>query len=86
MIANRGVPEMGVPSCADCHGPTEQPRNPLYPSLAGQYADYLVLQLELFKARHRGGTAFAPIMHHVVDRLDPDQMRDVAAYYSALGS
>jgi cytochrome c553 len=67
----------------DCHGPTDYPRNPAYPLLEGQYADYLVLQLELFAERRRGGSPYAPLMHHVVDRLDEQQMRDVAAFYAS---
>jgi len=84
IVAHEGLPTLGVPSCADCHGPADHPRNPAYPSLAGQYADYLVLQLELFRARERGGSEFSPLMHHVVDGLGPEQIRDVAAYYASL--
>ncbi|MGE0160172.1 MAG: c-type cytochrome [Gemmatimonadales bacterium] len=82
-IVSAGVPELGVPSCMDCHGPTDYARNPAYPVLEGQYADYLVLQLELFAGRRRGGSAYAPLMHHVVDGLDEQQMRDVAAFYAS---
>ena len=74
----------GVPSCADCHGPGPPRRNPAYPALAGQYADYLVLQLELFGTGRRGGSAYAHLMDHVAPRLRADQMRDVAAYYASL--
>ncbi len=83
-IARRGIPAKGVPSCVHCHGLTSPPRNPYYPKLAGQYADYLILQLELFKKGHRGGTPFAPIMHESVDRMTQEQIRDLAAYYAAL--
>jgi len=82
-IVSAGVPELGVPSCMDCHGPTDYGRNPAYPLLEGQYADYLVLQLQLFVERRRGGSAYAPLMHHVVDGLDEQQMRDVAAFYAS---
>lgn len=83
-IAQRGIPGQGVPSCMDCHGPRAGRRNPAYPHLAGQYADYLVLQLELFKTQHRGGSAYAHIMNNVASRLRPEQMRDVAAYYASV--
>lgn len=83
-IAMRGIPSRGVPSCVDCHGPGSAPRNHAYPNLAGQYADYLVLQLELFKSERRGGSAFAHLMEHVASRLSAEQMRDVAAYYASL--
>ncbi len=58
-IAEQGIPAQRVPSCSDCHGPGPERRNPAYPALAGQYAEYLVLQLELFKANQRGGSRHA---------------------------
>jgi cytochrome c553 len=83
-IAMRGIRAQGVPSCADCHGPSPGPRNPAYPRLAGQYADYLVLQLELFERHLRGGSEYAHIMENVASRLQPEQMRSVARYYASL--
>ena len=49
-IAEQGIPSQRVPICAECHGPGPDPRNPNYPELAGQYAEYLVLQLTLSKS------------------------------------
>jgi cytochrome c553 len=83
-IASRGIPSQRVPSCADCHGPGATRRNPVYPELAGQYADYLALQLELFKKNVRGGTDYAHIMRRAAAGLTPEQMRDVALYYASL--
>jgi cytochrome c553 len=83
-IAHEGIPSQRVPACVACHGPGDIPRNPVYPTLAGQYADYLVLQLELFKNENRGGTSHAHLMRVVAPRLTSDQMRDVALYYEAL--
>lgn len=83
-IASRGIPRQRVPSCADCHGPGATRRNAAYPVLAGEHAGYLVLQLELFKKGHRGGSAYAHLMRPVATRLTPEQMRDVALYYESL--
>lgn len=83
-IARRGLPERKVPSCADCHGPGRVRRNPFYPGLAGQYAEYLVLQLELFAAGRRGGSPYAHLMDEVAPRLGPDERRAVALYYASL--
>ena len=83
-IASRGIPRQRVPACVACHGPGATRRNPIYPELAGQYADYLVLQLELFNKGQRGGSAYAHLMRPVAARLTPEQMRDVALYYAAL--
>jgi cytochrome c553 len=83
-IALQGIPARRVPSCADCHGPSRTPRNPAYPVLAGQYAEYLVLQLNLFAAERRGGSPYARLMRKVVAGLTPEQMQAVAQYYASL--
>lgn len=83
LIAATGIPERGVPACSQCHGPGAE-RNPMYPELSGQYADYLVLQLELFKSGTRGGTPYSHIMKTVTRRMTPDDMHAVAAYYASL--
>jgi cytochrome c553 len=85
-IALHGIPAQRVPSCIDCHGPAPQPENDHAPILAGQYADYLVLQLELFAGDRRGGSAHAHLMDPVAHRLEPHQMHDVAAYFASLGT
>lgn len=85
-LASNGDPANGIPACRECHGPTPTRRNPYYPHLAGQYQDYLRLQLELFQQDHRGGSQFAHLMHPTAERLTPEQVRDVAAYYASLGA
>lgn len=82
-IAATGVPEEGIPACRVCHAAVE-PRNPVFPRLAGQYADYIVLQLKAFAAGHRGGTPYAEIMRLVASRLSEEQMRNVALYFATL--
>lgn len=85
-IAQEGIPGRRIPSCVECHGPGDAPRNPLYPELAGQYADYLALQLKLFKHGQRGGTAYAHIMDTVAQPLEPEDIRAVSAYYASLAA
>jgi cytochrome c553 len=84
-IALRGIPARLVPACADCHGPGPALGNPAYPALRGQHADYLALQLELFKKRNRGGTDYAHVMQLAAEGLSAEEMRDVARYYESLG-
>ena len=84
IVATRGIPERDIPACVECHGPSDVPKNPAYPRLAGQHAPYLAQQLELLKQRRRGGSPRVNLMHTVVDRLNPDEMRDVARYYASL--
>jgi cytochrome c553 len=82
-IAQRGIPERGVPACLECHGPRSGPINPAYPLLDGQYRAYLELQLRLFRADQRGGSPFAHLMRRVAATLPPESIPDVAAYYAA---
>jgi cytochrome c553 len=82
-IAREGLLSRGVPPCIECHGPGPE-RNALYPELAGQYAGYLELQLELFRKGVRGGTPFAHLMQYVATRLDEREIRDIAAWYASL--
>jgi cytochrome c553 len=83
-IAHAGIPSQLVPACVKCHGPGSHPRNPHYPVLAGQYAEYLVQQLSLFKAGDRGGTPYEHIMRKVARQLTADQIEAVAEYYASL--
>lgn len=82
-IAQRGIRERRVPACVKCHGPTDEPVKAAYPALAGQPADYLELQLRLFKEGSRGGSAFAHLMAPTAAKLTPAEMRDVALYFEA---
>ncbi len=83
-IARKGLPKARIPMCAECHGPSHSTRNEVYPILAGQYANYIKLQLSLFADDHRGGSEFASLMHPVADKLSIEQMWDVALYYESL--
>lgn len=85
-IARRGIPSQRVPACVACHGPGSTPRNPSYPVLAGQYSEYLVLQLELLRQERRGGSRYARLMRPVASRLTREQMQAVALYYESLNS
>ncbi|MHC1764075.1 MAG: c-type cytochrome [Verrucomicrobiia bacterium] len=84
-VVNNGIPLQRVPACAACHLNPSVLRNPFYPNLAGQYPEYIELQLELFKSRSRGGTAYAHIMQQVAAELTEEQIRDVAGYFSRTG-
>jgi cytochrome c553 len=83
-IVRAGIPERDIPPCAECHGPSAQPKNPAYPRLASQHREYLRRQIQLLKERRRGGTANVSLMHAFVDRLQVQDVRDAAAYFSTL--
>lgn len=82
-LATQGAPARLIPACVECHGPATVPKNPAYPTLAGQHAAYLVEQLDLLKQRRRGGSPRVNLMHAFVDRLQLQDIRDVARYYAS---
>ena len=83
-LAAAGSADGKVPACRHCHGPGGAGRNPVYPELNGQPAEYLALQLALFRKGRRGGTAYRELMEVAAERLDAAQIRDLALYYSSL--
>jgi cytochrome c553 len=83
-IAETGIPERLVAACSQCHGPASTPRNRNYPRLAGQYPDYLELQLSLFKDDRRGGSPYHRLMLKVAGQLTEEQARSVTRYYASL--
>jgi len=66
-------------ACAACHGPAGRSSVPTWPKLAGQSAAYLVKQLQDFKS----GARKNPIMAGQVAALSEQDMKDLAAYFSA---
>jgi cytochrome c553 len=82
-IATQGVRERSIPACRECHGPGRAV-NQNYPRLAGQFPEYLTLQLWLFKAKHRGGTKYHTLMHKFVGQLTDEHVRAVTRYYASL--
>jgi cytochrome c553 len=85
-IASRGIPERDIPACVECHGPTDTPKNPAYPRLAGQHVRYLAQQLQLLQARRRGGSPNVNLMHVFIGRLQPVEVGDVTLYYGSAAS
>lgn len=81
-LAAEGLPDKEVPACIGCHGPSEKPRNPNYPKLAGQHADYLEQQLKLFRQGVRGGGQYVHLMEDVAKHLSDEQIKALASYYS----
>ena len=80
IIAEQGIRQQGVPSCVHCHAADAQAVNPHYPQLAGQYAEYLKMQLTLFKEGQRGGAEYAHLMQRAAQGLTGEQINDVALY------
>jgi cytochrome c553 len=64
--------------CLACHGPSGNSVVPANPSLAGQPAEYISLQLAHFKA----GVRVNPIMQGIASTLQPEEMTALGIYYS----
>ena len=80
-IARLGVPDRDVPACDSCHDTGARPG---YPRLAGQDADYLLSQLELFKKLGAGrGGPNAHVRAEAVRGLEPEQIKALAEGYGA---
>ncbi|KAA2213408.1 c-type cytochrome [Teichococcus oryzae] len=84
-IAREGIPAQQVPACLSCHGDDALRRNPSWPRLDGQHAGYLRRQLEAWQAGARGGGSRHILMQTVADRLTPDQVGAVSAWFAARG-
>ena len=69
-------------ACAACHGPDGNSTNPIWPSLAGQHASYIVKQLMDFKSGARADST----MMGMVATLTEEDMKDLAAYYESQAS
>jgi cytochrome c553 len=67
-------------TCESCHGLDGRSKMPEVPNLAGQIESYLVVQLQAFKAGKRKNEQ----MSVIVQGLSPQDIEDLAAYYSAI--
>jgi cytochrome c553 len=66
-------------SCVACHGAKGDADNPAFPMLAGQHADYLLHALKAYRSGDRNNA----IMNGQAAALSNEDMRDLAAYFSA---
>jgi cytochrome c553 len=64
--------------CAACHGADGNSVSPANPSIAGQHADYLTLQLMHFQTGIRANA----VMQAMVAKLTPEEMRALGIYFS----
>lgn len=75
-----GLQGRGVAACATCHGMHGEGAGET-PRLAGQHADYIMKQLQVF--RHSGQRPRGEVMKPVADNMSEDDMRAVAAFLEA---
>jgi cytochrome c553 len=78
-VIDTGVPPAMVAPCKSCHG--DQGQGLVGPRIAGQYAVYLVRQLEVFRTKER---PHAELMENEVKALSPADARAVAEFLQSL--
>jgi cytochrome c553 len=66
-------------SCTTCHGNDGNSAAAAYPNLAGQTAEYLVKQMTDLKEGRRK----SPVMSPMIQIMTPEDIRDLADYFSA---
>lgn len=76
--ARRGA-DLAAHRCANCHGEDGRSQQPDIPSLAGQPADFITLQMVLF----REGLRQVPAMNAFAEGLPDRDIEDLAAFFAA---
>lgn len=66
--------------CGMCHGTNGISNIPIYPNLAGQKEQYLVIQLKAFRSGERVNMA----MTSHAQKLTDQDIADLSAYYAQL--
>lgn len=67
-------------TCAACHGNNGISMIPMYPNLAGQKEQYLVLQMKAFRDGERKNMVMAPMSAGLSDT----DIANLSAYYASL--
>ena len=78
-IFEEGIEAREVPACIICHGEKAEGMA-AYPRLAGQHPGYLEEQLANFASMARANE----VMHDNSKNLTPEEIRQVAAFFSSL--
>lgn len=65
--------------CTACHGPEGNSANPIIPSLAGQPAQFISIQLYQFREGNRKDAQMTPLAANLTNA----DMNDLAGYFSA---
>lgn len=80
-IYRGGIAKTNVPACASCHGPNGAGLPKQFPRLAGQHADYNLVQMKAFRTGER---ANAPMMMAIATKMTDSEMAAVADYIQGL--
>jgi len=81
-LAEAGNSAKGIPGCGACHGAQGTGESPTVPYLAGQYAHYTALQLQMWQRGFRRNSPTT--MRLFANKLDDQEIASLAAYYQQL--
>jgi len=79
-VALVGDRDARVQACVSCHGPNGAGEPPTVPYLAGQYKQYIKVQIQMFRRGFRKSAQMTDVAHDLTDQ-DVDA---VAAYFDQL--
>jgi len=80
-IYKGGIPAKSVPACAACHSPNGAGIPVRFPRLAGQHAEYNLIQMKAFRSGER---ANAPMMKVIASKMSDQEMEAVVDYIQGL--
>jgi cytochrome c553 len=83
-LAKIGSAERRIQNCDNCHGPDGSGEPPVIPYLAGQYAHYIAVTLQMWRQGFRKNSPDA--MGVIANKLDDQEIATVAAYYQQVQS
>jgi len=76
--------DYGIPGCLFCHGKDGKGgEDGKYPRLVGQYREYIVKQMKLFRSRERKNDV-PSMMQNIARVMDDEDIESVAAYIERL--
>ncbi len=77
--------EYGIPACSACHGEDGMgDKLGKFPQLVGQYMDYTIKQMKLFRSKERKNDTPAQ-MRNIASQMDDEDIESVAAYIAYIG-
>ena len=82
-LSAMGSTERQIQACVNCHGPAGRGLPPVYPYLAGQYAGYLQLQLELWQQDVRRNSPLG-VMALIAKNMTARDIEAVSAYFETV--
>lgn len=82
-IYRGGIASKGVAACASCHGPNGAGVPAQFPRVAGQHAQYAVVELKAFRSGQRANDANR-MMRLIADRLNDREITALAQYMEGL--